>query len=73
MFDGYREALFSKKYVHKYAKYGFASTSVSWKIVYRMETHWFSSKEKIPCTAISKKGHADSLLQPERIYHFISF
>ena len=27
-----------------------------------MEAHWLSSKEKVPGTVVSKKGHADSLL-----------
>ena len=35
-----------------------------------MKTHWLSRKEKAPVTAVSKEGHADSLLGHERTYHF---
>ena len=34
-----------------------------------METHWFSSEEKVPVTMVTKEGHADSLLGHERIHH----
>ena len=31
-----------------------------------METHWLSGKEKVPGAAVSKGGHADSLLDMRR-------
>ena len=35
-----------------------------------VETHWFSSKEKVPGTAFNKEADADSLLGHERTYHY---
>ena len=36
------------------------------RTVHAVETDWLSNKEKIPCTVVSKEGHADSLLGHER-------
>ena len=33
--------------------------------VYRMETNWLSSKEKVLGAVVSKEGHANSLLGHE--------
>ena len=38
------------------------------KTVYTVETHWLSSKEKVPGIAVHKEGHADSVLGHERIH-----
>ena len=35
-----------------------------------METHWLSGKEKVPGAAVSKGGHADSLLGYEKTYYY---
>ena len=35
------------------------------KTFHWLETNWLTGKEKIPSTAISKEGHADSLLGQE--------
>ena len=40
------------------------------KTVHRVETHWLSSKEKVLDTAVSKEGHADSILWHERTHHY---
>ena len=37
------------------------------KIVHGVKIYWLSSKEN---TALSKEGHADSLLGHERTYHY---
>ena len=37
-----------------------------------VETHWLSSKEKASGAAISKEGHADTLLRHERTHDLIS-
>ena len=38
------------------------------KTVHGMETHWLSSKEKVPGAAVSKESHAVSLLEHERTH-----
>ena len=39
------------------------SQPIKWK-------HWFSDKEKVLGAAVSKEGHADNILEHERIYHY---
>ena len=39
------------------------------KIVDGMKTYWLSGKEKTPGTAVSKEGHADSVLGHESTHH----
>ena len=35
-----------------------------------VKTHWLSGKEKVPVSAVSKEGHADSLLSYEKTHHY---
>ena len=46
----YGEACFSEKNPDKFAHE---------KVVHGIETHWLSSKEKVPGTVVSKEGHPD--------------
>ena len=39
------------------------------KTVQGMEPHWYSNKEKVSDAAVSKEGHADSLLRYIRIHY----
>ena len=41
------------------------------KTVHGVEAHWLSSKEKVPGSAISKEGQADSFLDYEMISIFL--
>ena len=53
------------KNLSKLAEHWFTTTSLSWKkkTVNEVETHWLSGKEKVSGEAVSKEGHADSLLK----------
>ena len=42
------------------------------KTVHGVETHWFSCKVKVPCTAVSKESHPDSFLAHESTHNLIS-
>ena len=39
-------------------------------IVYRVETYWLSSKDKVLGAVVSKEGQADSILGHEMSYHY---
>ena len=41
--------------------YTFSSYVV--KTVHGVKIHWFTGKEKIPGTTVSKEGHTDSLVE----------
>ncbi len=41
------------------------------KRVHGVETHWISGKEKVSGAAVSKVAHADSLLEHDKIYHYL--
>ena len=40
------------------------------KIIYGVETHRLSSKEKVPGAEVSKEGDADCLLEHKRNHHY---
>ena len=62
MWDVNRRECFCQKNLYKCAKHGFELKSHSMS----GNTH----KEKVLCTAVSKEGHADSLLIYERTHHY---
>ena len=66
-----RGACFTQNNVYKWAKHGFATTSPSPKRLSKKWKHTDSGKEKVLSTAISKEGHADSLLRHERTQYFL--
>ena len=39
-------------------------------MIYRVETHWVSGKEKVSDSAVNKEGHTDSVLGDERAHHY---
>ena len=47
-----------QKNFYKLAKHGFATTSLSKKIVHGVGIYWLSDQEKVPLAAASKEGHA---------------
>ena len=62
-----KHILVKKKNVYKWAKNGFATTSLNKTMEWK---HTLSDKEKIPGVAVNLKGHADSLLGYEKTHHY---
>ena len=62
MSDVYREACFLPKMFPNGLNIGSLLRARIEKTVYGIETHQLSGKEKVLEAAVSKKGHADSLL-----------
>ena len=56
------------KNVYKWVKYRFAWVE---KTVYGVEAHRLFGKEKVPGVAVSKEGHADSLLRDKRTHRYL--
>ena len=42
------------------------------KIIYVVETHWLSSKEKVPGAVVRKEDHTDSFVEHEKTHQIDS-
>ena len=71
MCDAYGEACFSEKKFTNELNIGLPLRGLVEKIVHRVEKHWLTDKENILSAAVSKEGHADSLLGYERTHPYI--
>ena len=65
----YWEAYFSQRIFSNGLNMGLPIQAWVDKSVHRVETYWLSGKEKVPGTAISKEGHADSFLRHEMTHY----
>ena len=66
----YGEACFDKKILINGLNMGLLLWAWVEKAVHRVEIHWFSGKEKVLATAISKKRHSDLCLGHNRTHHY---
>ena len=70
MCDVYGEVCFNEK--KKRAKNSFATMRLSQKTVYGAEVCQLSGKEKVAGAAVSREGHADSLLKHKSYQYWLS-
>ena len=68
--DIYKESCFGEKMFTNGLKMGLSLLVWIEKTVHEVEIHWLSSKEKVPGTAVSKEGDADSVLGQERRHYY---
>ena len=68
--DVHREECFSQKMFANRLNMGLSLSAWIKKTVHGVETHWLSSKEKVPDAAVTKDSDVDSLLGQKRTHHY---